>query len=337
MQLDRVRNAEPRGGVPRPDLAEFGSESLAIGVRDGRRMDLGRIRARAQERRTLRRAQPLVGVADVPVGTDGVDVEVDETGGMGAVDEHRNATGPAPADDVGDREHEGRRRSDVVDDDETGAVVERPPEGIGDFGRVAERHRHRHLDDLRAASLGNEAKGVADRAVHVVGGNDPVPRREAERAKHRVHPARRVLEEDGALGSGPDEPGKRGSRLPDEARQLVHEEPGGLRLHAKAPLVLAIEELARRRAVRPVVEEHHVLFEREEVPERASVLRHAAPPPVRAVDSGPLRSERPRHGRRRPAATGLPMDICNGTVTRCASIGGGAGLLYKYTEQPGEE
>ena len=225
----------------------------------------------------------------------------------------------------------------MVDDDETGAVVERPPEGVGDFGRVAERHRHRHLDNLRAASLGNEAKGVADGAIHVVGGNDPLPRREAERAKHRVHPARRVLEEDRALGSGSDEPGERGGRLPDEARQLVHEEPGGLGLHAEPPSVLALKELAGRRAVRPVVEECHVLFKREEVPERAPVLRHAAPPPERAADSGSLRSERPRQGRRHPAATGLPMDICNGTVTRCASIGGGAGLLYKYTEQPGEE
>ena len=255
-------------------------------------MDLppGRIDADGEERRALRRAQPLVGVPDVPVGADRVHVEVHVAGGMRPVDEYRDAARAAPAHDVGDREDQGGGRGDMVDDDQPGTLVERSLDRVRHVGGGVKRHRRRRLDDGRAAPFGSEAQGVADRAVHVVGGDDPLPGPEAERAQDRVDAARRVLEEDRALGRRSHEPGERAGGFPDEAGQLVHEEPRGLGLHAAPPLVLPLEQRARRRAVGPVVEEHHVLFERPEMPQGAAVPVHAAPPAGGSAASGRRRA-----------------------------------------------
>ena len=309
-------------GSSSPDLAELRRKPLAVCVRNGRRMDPGRGGARGggQKRHPLWRAQPLVTVADIPMRADGVDVEVDVAGSMRAVDEHRDAAFAAPAHDVLHREDQRGRRGDVVDDDEPGALVERALDRVRHVGGGTKRHRDRHLDNLRAASPRDETQGVADSAVDVVGGDDPLPWREAQRTHHRVDSARRVLEEHRPFGGGPDEVRKRPGRLPDEAGQLVHEEPRGLGLHADPPLVLAFEELARRRSVGAVVEEHHVLFERPEMAQGAPVPTHrAAPAPSRAAAAREaavavhaterIDADRPsggatgRDGGRRPAAT----------------------------------
>src|SRR4029079_16032927 len=89
-EVERRRDGEPCRGIARSGPRELGIEAYAEIIRDHRRMQFALPALRRHEKtRALRCAQPLVTVADVPVGAGGeriVDDERQLSGRVCAVD-----------------------------------------------------------------------------------------------------------------------------------------------------------------------------------------------------------------------------------------------------------
>ena len=80
---------------------------------------------RPQETATPRREIPLVEIADVPIGANGGDIEGDVAGGMGAVRQNHDAAVAAGPRHFGDRKHQRRRRSHMIENRQSRARRQR--------------------------------------------------------------------------------------------------------------------------------------------------------------------------------------------------------------------
>src|SRR4029079_4352327 len=87
--------------VARTDPVELRRKSLVVAMGDHRRMQSGlAARMRVDEARALRRHQPFVAVADIPVDAKVTDVELHHAGRMRAIDQDRHAGGATSGDEV---------------------------------------------------------------------------------------------------------------------------------------------------------------------------------------------------------------------------------------------
>ena len=207
MRLDRGRNRQDRRRVARPLPAVPVGEGAVVAVapRDHERLDPALVLGpRPEERRTLRRAEPLVAVAGVDVRPERLEVERQLTGCVRAVDDRERAGRPRGGADLRHRQHERRRRGDVADRDRLRPRADRLREllrlGV-DEPRAYELPRPRHRPVL------------VPRRQHLVA------RLEAERADDRVQAGGGVRDEDEIVGPGADEAGQRGARSGRSARR----------------------------------------------------------------------------------------------------------------------
>jgi hypothetical protein len=119
MEIDCRGYAEKCTAVGRPGPVEFRDKAAAEPVRNCHRMEtrlpFGR---RPEKPAALRRAQPFVTIADIPIGSDRTQIDRYLTRGMGLVDQHTDAGRTAQRADLCDRQYRGARRGDVVDDRE---------------------------------------------------------------------------------------------------------------------------------------------------------------------------------------------------------------------------
>jgi hypothetical protein len=95
----------------------------------------------------------------------------------------------------------------------------------------------------------------AYRRVAVVGHQDLIAWRKAQRSQHGVAPRCRVLDEDEIVRTRVHEGGKAGRRGAQRRRQLLAHEVGRMALHQPAPTFLLGEHRARRRTEGAVIKE----------------------------------------------------------------------------------
>ena len=115
----------PDSGSGRPTGSP--AQDLVRAVRDRVRADAGlAVGPGVEERRALRRADPLVEVAGVPGGAEPIEVEGQHARRVRAVDERLDPALGERGDDPLDRKHERRRARDVADQCEPRPSVTAP-------------------------------------------------------------------------------------------------------------------------------------------------------------------------------------------------------------------
>jgi hypothetical protein len=168
-------------GVVRAGPGELLLVALAEEVRHHRRVQVALARRRGvEEAAALRRAQPLVAVADVPrhaLRRQRIQPERQHARRVCAVHQHRHAARAAQAHDLLERRHRRQRREDVVDDRQARAAGERRIEGRRHRLRPRQRPGHARLDKLQPVAIGDEARRVLHARIGVVGDDDAAPRR----------------------------------------------------------------------------------------------------------------------------------------------------------------
>ena len=201
-------------------------------------------------------------VARVPVCAEALEVEVELSGRVGAVDEHRHARVARAAADLLDRKPERRRRADVADEEDARAVGHRGQQ-------LVRRSRRRRVDrDVAGACpLADPVPEQLVAAVLVRRGHHLVAGPQVERARDRVHRRCRVRDEHQVRRVGADVLGKPLPRAADRVREAAKEAQrlDRVPLHVSLdPLVLR-EDGPRTRAERAVVEEDQRRIEQEEL------------------------------------------------------------------------
>jgi hypothetical protein len=89
VKIDGGIDRQEGAGITRPRPIEFSEEALVEAVRDRYRMEvLLTIGPRPEKGAALRRHQPFMAIADIPVDAHGWQIEPDLPWSMRAVDEH---------------------------------------------------------------------------------------------------------------------------------------------------------------------------------------------------------------------------------------------------------
>ena len=208
-----------------------------------------------EERRPLRRADPLVQVAGVEGDVERAEVERQHAGGVGAVDERVDAVRAQLSNDPLDREDERGLAGDVIDEQEARAVGDFREHALDDgVGRV-DREGDVDGDDLRAVERADEVEGVARGVVFVRGDEELVVLVEVERAEDGVDAGGGVGDEGEVVGRSAEEVGQHGAGGVEARLDLVREKTHRLALHLLAQRGLHRQDRARRRAEGTVIEE----------------------------------------------------------------------------------
>src|SRR5204863_7401685 len=85
-------DGEPGRTIARAGPVELRGEAAAVAVRYRRRMERRlRLRARPEKPAAARCEQPLVAIADIPVGAERGHIELELPGRVGAIDQHLRA------------------------------------------------------------------------------------------------------------------------------------------------------------------------------------------------------------------------------------------------------
>ena len=248
--------------VLEPEPASIGSRRRRAVADDDRPHQLLAIPTDVEERAALRRAHPLVAVADRVGGADRVEVEVDHARRVCAVDERVDPAVVERGHDLGHRQHERRRARDVVHHHEPGSRADGREDGVArDLGRRA-RNGEARGHQPGAGRIGRRLERVAGSRVGVVEQDDLVAGLEAQAARDDVDARGRVRDEGEVVRIGAEEPPERRARVVERRLEVTGEEGDGLALHPRTPRVLRLEHGARRRAERPVVQEGHRGVER---------------------------------------------------------------------------
>ena len=159
-ERDGGRHAQPRSGIERagpvvlePEPASIGSRRRRPVADDDRPHQLLAIPTDVEERAALRRAHPLVAVADRVGGADRVEVDVHHARGVCAVDERVDPAVVERGHDLRHRQHERRRARDVVHHHEPRSWADGREDGVA-----------RHLGRARPERGG--ARSPAGRRPH---------------------------------------------------------------------------------------------------------------------------------------------------------------------------
>ncbi len=221
-----------------------------------------------QERGSLWRAEPLVEIAGVDVGADGLQVELELTGHVRAVDDRQDAGFAGAGANLLDRQDHRRAGGDVREEDRAGAVRDAVPERLDD--RLATRRRQRdRLVDVAGAGLG--AKVIprhVQRAVLEVGRQDLIARLQRQRAGDHIEAGGGVGDECEVvwigieIGADPAAGGVEQRLLPSlyEGHRLP--------LQLALPRLPDLEHGPRRGAERTVIEKHDAGVEQELLAQR---------------------------------------------------------------------
>jgi hypothetical protein len=163
---------------------------------------------RIQERRALRRAQPLVAVAGIPVRAKSTHVERHLRRPVRAIDQHGDAGRMTRLDNILQRQHQRAARGDVIDHGEPCAWRHRCCD-VGDdcIGRGM-REWHLGFHHAGAGAFTQVANRIAYCAIAMAQHHDFIIRSEMQRTQHRVATGRRVLDKRDVLAVGADEGGQ---------------------------------------------------------------------------------------------------------------------------------
>ncbi len=269
------------------------------------------VAARMDEPAALRGRQPLVTIADVPVGVECRQVQGDLPRSMRPIHQNGNIGGVAKPDDALDRQHQAGRigcggvrscrfrasgpangsrpaagRRDVVDDGEPGPLGDRLLDVLQNCRRFRPRKGHVGHHDAGARALRDVTDRIAHGVVDVAHVKDFIARLKPQRAQDGIAARRRVGDEGHVLRFDAEEAGQYRGRLPERRRQLEGEEASGLRLHPLAPAILRRQHHARRRAERAVIDGQEARIEVPFMPDgRAKSVgqhcRYSGPKPTR--------------------------------------------------------
>ena len=196
-------------------------------------------------------------------------------GRVGTVDEHEGADRMAGPDQPLDRHDDRRRRGDVIEDHQAGAVGEAGHQRIDDRGAVVfDREGESDLDHASAGAAGLVAGDVLHRIVGLVVDQDLVAGLELDRAENGLGAGGRVVDEDDVVGLGAEIFRELGSSRAHPLGQLAREEIADGALHVLADDVLGGEHRLRRRAVAAVIQMSGAPVERPEVADGLAELGH---------------------------------------------------------------
>ena len=214
-----------------------------------------------------------------------------------------------PAHQRLDRQHQGGRARDVIQQAEPRARAHPGQHGVYDLLRCCDRERQRHHHHLRPATLRHEGERVAAGLVAVIGGQELISRRHAHRPQHRVDPRGGVADEGEVVRVGTDEGGQRGPRRVEPVVELAPEEAHRLGLELGAQRGLQIQDLPRARPVGAVVEERDAGIERPEPGPARALLPYRSHRGHRISTPAEAGSRRPRRrGARPPRSAWRPRD-----------------------------
>lgn len=274
-----MRNAEQRRRIGRAEPVELEMQAGparargAVAAADDRRVQaVVAVAPHMEEAGAPRAAEPLVAVARVVRGADGLHVERQHPRRVRPIDERVDAPGREPFDQRRDREDHPGGAGDVVEHGQARARRDAFEHGIDD--RVCVRHGRRHdrRHHPRAGLARHEIEQVRARKVGVAGREDFIARRERTRTQHRAQRRRDVGQQGQIRRIGRNQPGQRLPRLVEQARELAQDERGGLALDARAQRVLLFEHLGRTGAQHAVVEARHARIEQEAASERLGTV-----------------------------------------------------------------
>ena len=306
---DALGQHQPGGRVVGAGPVELLAEAAAVllglvAVADHERVDARlAVAPHVQERGALGRAQPLVRVAGVVRGAQRVERRAAPCPARARRPPacRRRARASAAHQPL-DREHEPGRAGHVVEQREPRARGHACEHALHDRRRPSRSGTGPRAVTTRApAPSGDELRRLPAGAVRVVGREDLVARRELERAQHRVDAAGRVADEGEVPGLGAQERRHLRARVGEPPAPVARQEVDRLALHLAPQLPLPLEDRARARAERAVVQVRDVGVERPEGREGGG-----GHPRIMASKRLTLLAARRRGRAAPPPITGLP-------------------------------
>ena len=217
-----------------------------------------------RDARAAWRPAPLVQVGHVPVGAERRNVEIDRTGGVGAVDQHPHTAGVTDIGDRPHRQHQGRGGRDVVDHEHARPGTQRSLDRVDERRCVGTRARHLDRAHGGTRDSGGITHRVRDTAVAEVGHEHFVALLPRERAQYCVGTRGGVVDEHRVVDIGTDERGDHRCRLADahSTAHLMAAGVGQFAEHERRRLTLDLvldrplrsEHAARRSTDRSMVE-----------------------------------------------------------------------------------
>ena len=227
-----------------------------------------------EERGTLRRAQPLVAVAGVPIGAGRRHIQINLPRRVRAIHQHRDIPRVAQGRNLGHRQHQSARRGDVIDHRQPRARRDRRRHRLQNRGGGRAGERNQRLGHARTGPFGDEPDCVPHRAIAMRQHQDLVIRLQAQRPQHGVASGGRVVDEHHVIPARADEPRQPIRRRPQRVRHHRPHEPGRLRLHPIAPGPLFGQHRQRRRAEGAVVDRQEIRIEPPQAAALPAQRRH---------------------------------------------------------------
>ena len=141
--------------------------------------------------------------------------------------------------------------------------------------RIGYRQRDLRFNQLCPGAIADITDRLAHGAIGVRGGEDLVARTQFEGAQHGVHAGGRIVDKHHVVRPCPDESGQLCGGFAQLTGQDFPQEQVRICLHALAPALGCLQDGARRRAERPVVEESHAGLEQKLALHSCAELDHS--------------------------------------------------------------
>ncbi len=206
-----------------------------------------------EEGRTLGSAEPFVAVPRVEIGAEGVEIQRNVAGSVGAVDEGENARFSCTAAEFRQGKNQGGGGRDVAQLEHPRSGSDLSPDALDELLRL-KGQGDRHGEIAGAGTAADVMPCVVAGAVLVIGGENLVPRHQRERPGHGVDAAGGVRDVDQIFGPGSDVAGEHLSRLSQQLGGAASQKLHGVFLHRSLPFLEDGENLLRTGAEGAVVQ-----------------------------------------------------------------------------------
>jgi len=238
-----------------------------------------------QEGTALGSAQPLVAVAGVEVGAQGVKLHLDVAWCMGAVDQGQHPQGACVGAQGRQGKDQRRGGGDVAREDQSGAPRHLGQQPLGE-PRVVQRQGNLHLSVDRSGLLANTLPGGIAGAVFVVRGQNLVAWPQVQRACHHVDAGGGVGHEDQVRCLCPEVVRQGLAGLRQQLARAPSEKLHRVSFHLPLPVLQVLEHFARAGPERAVIQEHDLGIQEKVRLQRGScgVVHH---PDFRGAGPGP--------------------------------------------------
>ncbi len=264
----REKGGRVAGSLPLVALDE--RVSVGPAPADDERLDERLVlRPDVEERRALRRAEPLVAVAGVNVGVDRAEVNRNLTRRVRTVDDGKDPCLPRTPAQLGDGKCQRRRRGDMAEEEHLGSRRHPAPDRLDNLVQGGYRKGHRSADVTRPRPGTHVRPGHVERPVLVVGRQDLVVRLEGEGTGHDVQPRSGIGDEDEVVGASVEVGGEFSPCGVQERAAASPEELDRLPLQLQLPPLVRFEHRPRAGPEGAVVEKDHVRVEQKLVTEGA--------------------------------------------------------------------